>query len=75
MPSGIEKKARMSFSSIPTFTNYFPIPNPSIERSGIMWSSISGRQPNKSLEPTRLSVKHFARGKMLATEARGSACR
>jgi hypothetical protein len=31
--------------------------------------------PNKSLEPTCLSVKHFAESKMLATEARGSACR
>jgi hypothetical protein len=32
---------------------------------------------NKSLEPTGLSVKHFAKKKseMLATEARGSACR
>jgi len=33
------------------------------------------RAANKSLEPTVLSVKHFAWSKMLATEPRGSACR
>lgn len=33
------------------------------------------RAANKSLEPTVLSIKHFAWSKMLATESRGSAYR
>jgi hypothetical protein len=34
---------------------------------------VSGRAPNKALQPTGLSVKHFAKtkSKMLATEPRG----